>query len=109
MVNTLKMCCVAFDMLKRFASTPKIIYTYGQNNDLCKDPFFYQVQNVRQEVIEASDSPSIKKTAEEIFGYDRSKINVFGFAYNGQVFEQQESIGLNRNISFKIGQTNFGV
>jgi hypothetical protein len=38
---------------------------------------------VRQEVIEASDSPSIKKTAEEIFGYDRSKINVFGFAYNG--------------------------
>ena len=39
MINTLKMCCVTFDMLKRFATTPKIMYTYGQNNDLSKDPF----------------------------------------------------------------------
>ena len=29
MINTLKMCCVTFDMLKRFATTPKIMYTYG--------------------------------------------------------------------------------
>jgi hypothetical protein len=49
---------------------------------LNKDPFVDQVQNLRQEVIEASDSASIERTAEELLGYDKDKINVFGFAYN---------------------------
>jgi hypothetical protein len=46
-------------------------------------------------------SPSIEETAEELFGYDKGKINVFGFAFNGWVFQQQENIGLNKNINFK--------
>ena len=29
MVNTLKMCCVTYDALKKFNYTPEIIYTNG--------------------------------------------------------------------------------
>ena len=78
MINTLKMCCVTFDMLKKFAQTPKIMYTYGQNNDLSIEPFVKQVQNLRQEVIEASDSAKIEKTAEDLLGFDKDKLKVFG-------------------------------
>ena len=39
MINTLKLCCLTFDMLKKFGFSPSIIYTYGQNDNLDKLPF----------------------------------------------------------------------
>ena len=29
MINTLKMCCLTFDMLKKYGYSPQIMYTYG--------------------------------------------------------------------------------
>ena len=43
---------------------------------------------MRQEVIEASESPTIEKTSEELLGYKEEKINVFGFAYNTHVIDK---------------------
>ena len=39
MTETLKMCCLTFDMLKKFGFSPQIIYTYGQNDSKDKIKF----------------------------------------------------------------------
>jgi hypothetical protein len=43
---------------------------------------------IKNDVINASNSPTIEKTAEEVLGFNDEKINVFGYAYNTQVFEK---------------------
>ena len=64
---------------------------------------------MRSKVIDATDSKTIDKTAEEILGYDDNKIIVLGVAYKREAIEKDNSKGLKFDNSFKIGVTNFGV
>jgi hypothetical protein len=64
---------------------------------------------LRSKVIDATDSKTIDKTAEEILGYDDNKIIVLGVAYKREAIEKDNSKGLKFDNSFKIGVTNFGV
>ena len=43
MIETLKMCCVTFDMLNKSESSPYLIYSFGQNDRLDKGPFIDQI------------------------------------------------------------------
>ncbi len=67
------------------------------------------MQNLKQEVIEASNSLTIEKTAEEVLGFNHQKVNFFGFAYNSHVFDKDKMKGLEQDISYKFGNSNFGV
>ena len=60
-------------------------------------------------MIEASDSATIEKVAEQLLGYNDDKINVFGYAYKSEVIEKDDEKGLKENYNFKISNTNFGV
>ena len=43
---------------------------------------------MRSKVIDATDSKTIEKTAEEILGYDDNKIIVLGVAYKREAIEK---------------------
>lgn len=64
---------------------------------------------MKQEVIEASNSLTIEKTAEEVLGNNHLKINVFGFAYNSHLFDKDKMKGLEQDVSYKFVNSNFGV
>ena len=65
--------------------------------------------DLKSELLEACDSPTINKTSEELLGYRDDKINVLGFAYKNEAIEKDDSKGLKYDNSFKVSITNFGV
>lgn len=78
MVNTLKMCSITYDQIKKFGKVPQILYSYSQNDVKDKDKFKDQVLNIKQEVIENCESLTIERTADELFSYNEDRIRVFG-------------------------------
>ena len=96
MVNTLKVCCVTYDDLKKSGNSPEIIYTCGQNIDKDKQPFINQVYDLKTKVIEAmiNESDSIKKTAEDLLDYKDYKINILGNAYKNESIQKDDLKGI---------------
>ena len=46
--------------------------------------------DLKSELLEACDSPTINKTSEELLGYRDDKINVLGFAYKNEAIEKEQ-------------------
>ena len=48
------------------------------------------------------DSKTIERTAEDLFGFNENKINIFGTAFKDEAFVSDSQKGLKENINFKL-------
>ena len=71
------------------------------------EPFKNQVSDLKNEVNKAKikDSKTIEKTAEDLFGFNENKINIFGTAFKDETFVSDSHKGLKENINFKLNAT----
>ena len=82
MASILKICAVQYHKLKEFCEySPKILYTFVQNNDTRPAKLMEQVSGLRSDVIASSNDETIKETANELLGVHDELVAVLGTAY----------------------------
>ena len=90
------MCAVQYDKLKAFSSkeTPKILYTFVQNNDTDPTKLIQQVTGLRNDVIGGSNSETIEQTADALLRVHKDVIRVLGTAYLQDFIDADQKKGI---------------
>lgn len=79
---------------------PTILYAFGQNIKTDPTPYQVQIQNIKEKVKENQVSKTIEKTADEMLGFDASRIFVYGYAFTSQKIEANQTRGIKMDNKF---------